>query len=390
MRQSPLTLRPVIDPAENNFALLRLAAAVSVVVSHAFYLGTGDVLAQPLSGVTRYNLGQHAVNVFFILSGVMVAGSLDRSATLLDFATARILRIFPGLVLCILVLACVFGPLMTTMAALDYFRDARVYRYILAALGLKASAALPGVLEHAPVPHRLNEPLWTLKFEILCYAFLAFASAIGAWKSNRAFLGLVAISLLACVPITLQPLPPSLSDLPFSAHVARFWLCFLLGVTFYRLRDRLVLSWPALGLIAVLWAWFGRGTSLEPILSFLLVGYGSLLLAALPGGALRTWSNRTDISYGIYIYGWPATQALVWAQPALGLPVLITASVGIAAGLGLLSWKICEQPSLKARNSIACRMNQLVRGSHPATAAVAPGVTHAPESNSRHVRQTMP
>lgn len=110
----------LIHPESNNFSLIRLLAAASVVISHAVYLGTGDRV-EPLSGITRYNLGQHAVNVFFIMSGLMVAGSLDGSASLAHFVVARALRIFPALAVCAVLTAFLLGPWVTSLPLSGYF-----------------------------------------------------------------------------------------------------------------------------------------------------------------------------------------------------------------------------------------------------------------------------
>src|SRR5215207_8588173 len=191
----PGTLGTIMAPERNNFALLRLAAAVSVVVSHAFYLTTGNEFAQPLAGMTRYNLGQHAVNVFFILSGLMVAGSLDRAPSLTSFVLARILRILPGLAICVLLTAFLIGPLVSTLSLTAYFSNTQTYTYPAQTLTLaKISGLLPGVFDGNPHPG-VNIPLWTLKYEVLCYGLLALLAAMGAWRSQRALLTVLALSL---------------------------------------------------------------------------------------------------------------------------------------------------------------------------------------------------
>ena len=347
-----------MDPAANNFALLRLAAAASVVVSHSFLLATGDPLAQPLAGMTRYNLGQHAVNVFFVLSGIMVAGSLDRSATIARFALARALRILPGLAVCILVTALVFGSFVTVHPWADYVSDLRTYIYVEQTLVFgKVSAHLPGVFETNPLPLSVNEPLWTLKYEVLCYAGLALMAVGGAWRSERAFRIVLGLSLLVCVLVTITKLGPNGATI--TDNVARFWLCFGIGLCFYRYRARLVLSWPVLSAIGILW-WFGRATSLEPALTFVLAGYGAVMLAALPVGGLRHWANRTDLSYGVYIYGWPVSQILVWAMPGIAGAMLAGFSLALAALLGFLSWTWVERPSLGARAFFVAWLDNLV------------------------------
>lgn len=89
---TPLT--KILDPKCNNFTLLRLVAAMAVVVSHAVLLRTGNKADEIFSGTSVYNLGDHAVNVFFVLSGLTVAASLARSNDGFRFLVARALRIF--------------------------------------------------------------------------------------------------------------------------------------------------------------------------------------------------------------------------------------------------------------------------------------------------------
>ncbi len=64
---------------QDNFGLLRLTLAVAVVCSHAYSIPTGRIASEPLYAVTGYTLGEHAVNGFFAVSGFLVAMSF-RSA----------------------------------------------------------------------------------------------------------------------------------------------------------------------------------------------------------------------------------------------------------------------------------------------------------------------
>lgn len=348
----PETLGSILRPEDNNFGLLRLAAAASVVLTHAAWLSTGDNLSQPLSGFGRYNLGQHAVHLFFVLSGLMVAGSLDRSASLVEFALARALRILPGLLVCASLTAFLLGPVVSSFSPVSYFSDARTYLYPLQVATIaKITASLPGVFETTPVRGVVNEPLWTLKYEVFCYAGLAILSSLGALRSSRAFLAVFLIAFSILVPLTWKRVDPV--SLNVAHHFARLGLCFLIGVAFYRYRSILRLHWLAVAGGIGAW-WIGRGTGLEAVLTFLLTGYLGLMLATVPIGFARTFTNRSDLSYGVYIYGWPVTQALVWAVPGLGPVPAAVVSLGLAGMLAWFSWTWVEQPSLKARNRLRC------------------------------------
>jgi peptidoglycan/LPS O-acetylase OafA/YrhL len=336
-------LSSVMAPEANNFAALRLVAAVAVIVSHATYLITGRVPLEPLADVTRFTLGQHAVHLFFVLSGVMVAGSLERSPTLVDYARRRALRILPGLAACALVTAFLLGPLVTSRSLASYLADPATYRYPLHVLTLvDVNAPLPGVFTTHVVP-RVNSPLWTLKYEVLCYGALGLAALLGLWRRGAGLVLVAAGTLGALILLGGHDRPSG--ELPASANLVRFWSCFFLGALAYRLRERLPLSFAALGGLTLLYA-LALDTRLELTLTLGLTAYGALVLATLPLGALRRWTNRTDVSYGTYIYGWPVSQLLLHLWPGLSAWSLALASIPLAMGLGLLSWTLIERPAL--------------------------------------------
>lgn len=87
-------LAALLTPDRNSFGMVRLILALSVLVSHTVWLATGRHELEPVYGWSGYTLGQHAVQVFFFLSGILVAQSLARSGSVRDYAFARILRIF--------------------------------------------------------------------------------------------------------------------------------------------------------------------------------------------------------------------------------------------------------------------------------------------------------
>lgn len=159
-------LADMIRPRDNSFGVVRLAMALAVLVSHSYlFLG----LQEPLERWTGHSLGEHAVQVFFILSGIVVTESYRRGRGLADFAVARALRIFPALVVCVLLTATLIGPLMTTRTLAEYAGDPGVVRYVMKTLLLITGAApLPGVFETLPAPGLVNMSLWTLKFEVMC------------------------------------------------------------------------------------------------------------------------------------------------------------------------------------------------------------------------------
>src|SRR5437588_6603714 len=133
----------------NNFDLLRLVAAVSVIFSHAFLLSENSQDHDPLMILTggQTILGVVGVFVFFTISGYLITQSFDATASPPVFLAKRALRIFPGLLLCLLVCAFVIGPLVTGLPPAEYFTRRVTYLFLLhnAVLDIDYNR-LPGVV----------------------------------------------------------------------------------------------------------------------------------------------------------------------------------------------------------------------------------------------------
>ena len=338
----------------NSFNLVRLAAAASVIVSHLFILRFGPGTPEPLSLSTPFTLGQHAVNVFFVLSGLLLSRSLDRNPDLWRFAFARVLRIVPGLLAYGLVFALVAGPLLTSMAITGYFTDIKTWTYPLTVLARFPQApAPPGLFGDLPYASAVNEPLWTLKYEIAAYAGLGIAQAMGLRRSV-AFL-MISILLTAIGIVALQPGSQALAgavDKLWPFHLSRYGLCFLLGVLAHRGRDVLpVTPWllPVSFIAAIAFA----GTTLSPVTCIVATAHVAVVAGAMDFGAATRWTQRDDISYGTYIYGWPVQQALLTLVPGISLPLFALLSFVCVMPLAIFSWSAIERPALNYRSGRA-------------------------------------
>ena len=85
---------------------------------------------------------------------------------------------------------------------------------------------------------------------------------------------------------------------------------------------------------------------------FGLLTYGSLWL----GLCVRLpMIRRTDLSYGLYLYGWPAQQ-LAWMLPA-GKSVAgnIAIASAIAFACAVASWFLVERPALRLKRRFVAR-----------------------------------
>ena len=342
-------LADVMPPARNSFGVLRLMLALAVLISHAVFLRTGVYATEPLVGLTGYSLGQYGVQGFFILSGILVTQSLVNRSDLGDYGRARAFRIFPALIVCVLLTTLVVGPALSMLGVVEYFGSLDVVAYIAKTLSLSTgSAPLPGVFEHNPSSGTINQSLWTLKYEVICYLLLGcIAALIWRMKSRRTVVGAV-LGVWAALMLMLNPNLHHAGG--FIDTLTYFVLFFGTGVAAYLLRGSIRLSWMPLLPLALLFASLWR-TDLAEISSAAFLCYGMMWLATHTFGGLRGYTNANDYSYGVYIYSFPVTQAILLVQPGIATLPLVGFALAMTLVLAFLSWELVERPALAAVQS---------------------------------------
>ena len=110
------------------------------------------------------------LKILFVVSGYLVTKSFQNSTSCMQYMTKRVKRIFPPLILCVLGMALVLGPIVTTKSMHRYFR--KVPAFIWKNILLRPTFNLPGVFRENPSSRALNGSLWSLPVECFCYLIL--------------------------------------------------------------------------------------------------------------------------------------------------------------------------------------------------------------------------
>jgi peptidoglycan/LPS O-acetylase OafA/YrhL len=336
---------------DNNLNLIRIIAALGVLVSHAYPISLGPGALEPLEASIGVTLGTVSVYIFFVISGFLITQSFDRSSAHSNWLAARILRLYPALIVVTLATALVLGPWVTTLPINEYFKDPAVPSYVVRNIGLAfLQYELPGVFESNPYGGAINGSLWTLIYEIACYGGVLMAGLLGLVGRKRPFIAALAIYLGFNVAIQVfgwQSLLPG--------RVGNFLdlsLPFAIGMLFYAVRSSLPLSWMA-GLGAAALAALAHGTPWFPPLFVAVLCYWVFLVAYLPGGFIRKYNELGDYSYGVYILAFPTQQLMVFLLGSMTPLQNMLLSTPIVLALSALSWHLIEKPALARKNWLA-------------------------------------
>src|ERR1700761_8618139 len=105
----------------SGFDYMRIILAACVILFHSFDLSAGyNVALHDLHGLFR-PIDALIVPMFFSLSGFLIAGSLERSRTLISFLGLRAIRLVPALLVETVLSAVLIGLLFSSMSYKEYF-----------------------------------------------------------------------------------------------------------------------------------------------------------------------------------------------------------------------------------------------------------------------------
>jgi peptidoglycan/LPS O-acetylase OafA/YrhL len=346
------TLDACASGRENNFDVLRLLGATLVLASHSFVV-TGA--AEPRIG--HWPLGTFGVEIFFAISGFLIAMSWLRRPSLRGFAVRRALRILPALAVTVVLCAFLVGPLVTDLSPSAYLTDAATPAYILDNLvsiatggfGHQIALYLPGVFTSHP-DHVVNVSLWTLPIEVRAYGIVAALGLIGLLTRTIVPVA-VAFFLLSIAPVGVVDLPLIGAPLDFlrgaDGLAAHLTAMFFVSAAFYRYRDRVPLRLD-LALATLLVAVLSLRTPIERPVLLIAIPYLVLCAAYLSPAGLQRLTRPGDVSYGIYLFAFPLQQLVyeLWGGSGPSPLTLALIVFPLAYLLALASWHGVERRAL--------------------------------------------
>lgn len=333
---------------DNNFNLIRLGAALQVLLVHAVnHFGYEGWLVEALKLVP-------GVPTFFFISGCLIYTSFERMRAKgsRSFFVNRLLRIYPALIVCVLVATL-------SVYLVGYFADVNVGAEQFIAWLIAQSTILqfynPDFMRGYGMGV-LNGALWTITVEVQFYALVPLLYWL--LKKRPLLLALLlaaslAANLLLREGLDWQLIYVKLVYVSFVPWLYMFLVGFIVASrpTVGRLVERVHLSILVAAYVLSMLLVGGYATNasnaINP-LSFVLLGLVVLKLATLPlplPAGLKRFVQKNDFSYGLYLYHMPTINLLLavgWVSGALNIVLALTTSL-LAA---MLSWYWIERPAL--------------------------------------------
>ena len=337
------------DGHDNFFTPLRFVFAYMVLIGHAFVVvgGLSDSEPHIFFELTFSNM---AVNLFFIASGFLVTASMMYRKNMASFVSARILRIFPALIVHVLLMMFVFGLMTTTLPFIDYLTHPDTLKQPFIVLPfIETNMALPGILPNNH-EHIASGTLWTLRYEVLAYIGTLLVFSLGLMKHRWMILAQFLIFAIA-VPLAYQF--GIYEELPATLQAClRFGLCYGLGAAIYAYRDKIklhILAIPALILLTSL----SHNTVIFEVIGVVTAGYMLFWAAYVTLPQLDFLKKFDDVSYGLYIYHWAVLQGIHNVLPGISIWALIALTTPMAIGFSMMSWQYVEKPALAYKGKFA-------------------------------------
>lgn len=288
-----------------------------------------------------------AVELFFLISGMLITASWFRSRSMEDFIYKRVLRIYPAFITAIIFSAAliwIWCPEFRNTVAIRGWGQSLIHDSLFLTHG---SLVGHGIFAANPFQGEANGSLWTINIEFSCYLLVAVLGMFCVFKHRTALLTIGAAIWIYYV-----------AGLRFGGYTqrpyGRFLTFFLAGMLVWLYRDKVRFS-PRIALcclIAIV-----ASANLRPVFSAIFPIAGSYIILWIglqPSARFVRWTDDRDLSYGVYLFAFPIEQ-VVASIPALRSPgIILGIALPIALALAAVSWRFIERPALRLKSRKFC------------------------------------
>jgi peptidoglycan/LPS O-acetylase OafA/YrhL len=224
-----------------------------------------------------------------------------------------------------------------------------------------------------------NAAMWTISYEFHCYIMIMLIGFFGLFKREKTFLVITIFTVAAYLIYPEKYAPYALSANSSSINIStgfwvqiihklisislespledlRFLSIFLVGSCFYIIPYRA--GFTAVAAILLLGCLFSEHLA-EPGLA-VFGGYIIFWFALhIEAFSISSLFNKTDLSYGIYLYAWPIQKVLISKLPNIKFIELFFLTVFLCVIIAYFSWTLIEKPLLNLKSLYFARKTKL-------------------------------
>ncbi|MDZ4141371.1 MAG: acyltransferase [Methylotenera sp.] len=335
-----------MENKNNNFGFLRLLLATLVIFSHSPELLDGNSSREILTSIFgTISFGELAVDGFFLISGYLILKSFNNSVSIKSYLLKRCLRIYPAFIAATIISIFIVAPLSGGFDVLSNISHQQWWYSFGRAFTLK-QPLIDGVFvnNHS---HYLNGPMWTIKYEFICYLLIPLIFYLRFF--NKKYFLAILLLIVSIVVIFVD-----LNIAYLNLQIARFCLLFLSGSCFYLYRDSI--KWSlALTVVCLVCLLFCLSYN-KYLANLGLSIFGGYLLFNFALNFKHSFINsigsKTDISYGVYLYAWPIQSLTIQYYPTIEPYQLNVSTLCVVAPLAYLSYRFIEKPFMNLKHQI--------------------------------------
>ncbi len=337
----------------NNFDLIRLIAAIQVMVCHS--ISHLKININPIFNFIYFFPG---VPIFFTISGFLLANSLYQNSNLKKYFINRCFRIFPALWGCFLI--TIFFLLHEGSINISTFITIPFYEWVFCQLTI-FQFYTPPFLRTFLTP---NGSLWTIGVEFQFYFLLPIIYYLSK-ISNRigAIFAILGIYLLSVVVsywyryTNQEVLFAKLIHVTVLPYLQFFLMGFISFIFWPKLKTFLVnkfLVWFAIYFIFVYILFeklhiyeLSYTPNIFGWLGYVILSLLTLSMAFTKNGLSSKMLKGIDISYGIYLYHMIVINFMI-SNHISNSPLILVIIITVI--LAIMSWTLIESPFLKYKN----------------------------------------
>jgi peptidoglycan/LPS O-acetylase OafA/YrhL len=306
------------------------------------------------SAVPVFKYGYLGVELFFIISGFVIALTLEKSGSPLEFLLRRFVRIWPAL----LFSAILTFFLLNLSDAPFALTRRQMWPNFLPSLTLTPTMLWSGTFPHVDF---VTGVYWSLVVEIRFYLI----AALLFWGlSGKNFARNLTIFALVdcCIWFLLRLVSPQTAELYNVALVPEFMPWFAAGALFYemyqnRISHRLAFAMLVAVFIPICissthYAIISRNPVVASAIAFVFLATFWLLIAK--NGHVNILQARPlvwvgECSYSVYLFHYAVGMILISSiSKSIGLPAQLSLAIGASLAvliLGRISFRLIEDPS---------------------------------------------